>query len=511
MTFKTIHTSYGLTRLAEAESTGTPINLPEMAVGDGNGNPADPDPTQTDLVRERFRAPVNRVYQDPADATRFTAELVIPASEGGFVLREVGVYDDQGGLFVVGNLPDTYKPSDGEGAFADTVVRVEFRVSNADVVTLQVDPNVAVATQTWISNNITAGSLIPGGTTGQQLVKKSNTDGDVEWSDPDVVNVTVDIIDERQTLADGQTVMDLATTTTYGLAVYIEGVRLLRGSGADEWQPDPTLETRFTLGRSYPSGTELYAVQNEPSGSAPAPLEKSKNLSDVPDQALGRNNLDVHSKAQSNASGQPGDIKYTARATAPTGWMKANGAAVSRSTYSELFAVLGTQYGDGDGFDTFNLPDLRGEFLRGWDDGRGVDGGRALGSNQNDENKRHGHGASSDTAGSHSHTGSANNNGAHNHSASSSWEGNHRHSQLGNGTGRGGVGQNNKDMVLYETGNTGYAGGHRHSISIGNAGNHGHSLSINSNGNHQHAITVNEAGGSESRPRNVAMLACIKY
>jgi len=309
-------------------------------------------------------------------------------------------------------------------------------------------------------------------------------------------------------------VVDLAVTTTYGLAVYIDGLRLLQGSGADEWQPDPTLETRLTLGQSYPAGTEIYCVQNEPSGSAPAPLEKSQNLADVPDKALARQNLDIYSRAQVRQMAPAGMVAHFARATAPTGWLKANGAAVSRSTYSDLFAAIGTSYGEGDGFTTFNLPDLRGEFLRGWDDGRGVDGGRALGSSQTDDNKSHDHSASSSRAGSHSHTGSANGNGAHNHSASSSWEGNHRHKSPFNADTSGGGSlfsvrgdYDNRTSARY----TDYAGGHRHSISIGNAGYHGHTLSINSNGAHDHAITVNAAGGSESRPRNVALLACIKF
>ncbi len=96
MDFKTIHTEYGLERLAAAEASGATINLPQMAVGDGNGAPVEPSSDQQSLVRERYRAAVNRVYQDPADNTRFTAELVIPASEGGFTLREVAVFDDQG-------------------------------------------------------------------------------------------------------------------------------------------------------------------------------------------------------------------------------------------------------------------------------------------------------------------------------------------------------------------------------------------------------------------------------
>jgi microcystin-dependent protein len=66
----------------------------------------------------------------------------------------------------------------------------------------------------------------------------------------------------------------------------------------------------------------------------------------------------------------------------PAGWLKANGQAVSRTTYAALFSAIGTTFGVGDGSTTFNLPDLRGEFMRGWDDGRGIDSGRAFGSAQ---------------------------------------------------------------------------------------------------------------------------------
>ncbi|HFC8531564.1 TPA: phage tail protein [Neisseria lactamica] len=79
-----------------------------------------------------------------------------------------------------------------------------------------------------------------------------------------------------------------------------------------------------------------------------------------------------------------GAVMYFARTTAPDGWLKANGAAVSRTAYAALFAAIGTTYGTGDGRTTFNLPDLRGEFIRGWDDGRGIDSGRTLGSAQGD-------------------------------------------------------------------------------------------------------------------------------
>ena len=78
----------------------------------------------------------------------------------------------------------------------------------------------------------------------------------------------------------------------------------------------------------------------------------------------------------------PGTVMHTAASTAPSGYLKANGAAISRTTYSALFAAIGTTYGVGDGSTTFKLPDLRGEFIRGFDDGRGVDSERTFGSAQ---------------------------------------------------------------------------------------------------------------------------------
>lgn len=86
-----------------------------------------------------------------------------------------------------------------------------------------------------------------------------------------------------------------------------------------------------------------------------------------------------------------GTIAYLGMSSAPTGWLKANGAAVSRTTYASLFSAIGTTYGTGDGSTTFNVPDLRGEFLRGFDDGRGVDSGRGIGTTQSHQMQSHNH------------------------------------------------------------------------------------------------------------------------
>ncbi|TKD40703.1 phage tail protein [Azotobacter chroococcum] len=493
MTLRTIHTAYGLSRLVAAEITNEPVRLTHMAVGDGNGNPTDPDEAQTQLVRERYRAAVNRVYPSPSDLRRFTAEMVIPVGVGGFTLREVGVFDETGALFLVGNLPETYKPTQAlDEAFADTIVRVEFVVGNAEVITLQVDPNIAVASQTWVINNITAATLIPGGTVGQLLGKSSNADGDYQWQNPDAISVTVDTVAEKQLLAAGQTVVDLALTTTYGLAVYIDGLRLDLGSGAGEWQPDGSLETRLHLGQSYPAGTRITLVQNEPAGSAGAPLERSQNLADVLDKAASRDNLEVYSKAEVNQRvRQPGDIYHTAAATPGPFGLKANGAAVSRTVYAALFARIGTRFGSGDGFTTFTLPDLRGEFVRGWDDGRGVDGGRELGSAQGGATQSHTHSGSVTTAGKHTHTGKTTNNGRHSHSVTFKRD-------------RSPVDPGN--AVL---GDEDYYGEKTHTTTEN--GDHFHGLSIAEAGEHSHGLTIGTTGGSETRPRNVALLACIAF
>jgi phage-related tail fiber protein len=99
-------------------------------------------------------------------------------------------------------------------------------------------------------------------------------------------------------------------------------------------------------------------------------------------------------KQESLDFGLTGAVAFFGLNTAPAGWLKANGALVSRTTYASLFAVIGTTYGVGNGSTTFALPDMRGEFPRGWDDGRTVDSGRAFGSAQTDAMQGHHHSSS---------------------------------------------------------------------------------------------------------------------
>lgn len=143
-----------------------------------------------------------------------------------------------------------------------------------------------------------------------------------------------------------------------------------------------------------------------------------------------------------NNAAPPGAIMHFARNTAPTGWLECNGADVSRTTYAALFSAIGIAFGSGNGTTTFGLPDMRGEFIRGWDNGRGVDSGRSFGSTQSDAYKAHTH---------------------------------------------------NVNITIGTTDTSRVSG-----VTDGGTGSSGYST------------TAQSSGGSETRPRNIALLVCIK-
>lgn len=165
-----------------------------------------------------------------------------------------------------------------------------------------------------------------------------------------------------------------------------------------------------------------------------------------------------------------GEVTHFAMSTPPPGYLKRNGAAVSRTIYSALFAKIGTLYGAGDGRTTFNVPDSRAVFDRGLDDSRGVDAGRELGSDQESGNLFHTHGATTTTGGARTHT-----------------------TTVPRELVSGDVGAN-INAVLGDTAQDGT-----------------NVLTSSSHAGHTHAVTVNSSGGTESRPFNTAFLACIKY
>lgn len=141
-------------------------------------------------------------------------------------------------------------------------------------------------------------------------------------------------------------------------------------------------------GNAGAQGVGVASVTDNGNGTATVLLTNgNSSVITLPVEAQGATGLQGNQGQQgptgTDGGGLPaGAISYFAAATVPTGYLECNGQAVSRTTYSTLFAFIGTIYGVGDGSTTFNLPDLRGEFVRGYDDGRGVDAGRQIGSFQ---------------------------------------------------------------------------------------------------------------------------------
>lgn len=167
-----------------------------------------------------------------------------------------------------------------------------------------------------------------------------------------------------------------------------------------------------------------------------------------------------------------GQVAHFARSTPPAGWLKRNGAAVSRTTYAALFAVIGTQFGAGDGSTTFNLPDDRELIDRAWTDGlNAADSGRALFSTQAGQNETHEHTGTTSAAGAHSH-----------------------------------VMNMVRERVLADFTTTGGNAVYGDQQSDGTQ-----SLTSSTTGTHSHTLTINASGGNETRMANRAYLACIKY
>ncbi len=363
-TYYTLLTKIGKASIANAVALNQKVNLTYMAVGDGNGNPTTPNENQTALVREKYRATINQLTVDADNPNYLVAEMIVPTNVGGWSIYEVGVFDDQNQLIAVANFPATYKPELAEGSGRDLIVRIIIQVSNTSVVTLKIDPAITLASQAWVAANFVKKSTVAGGTTGQVLVKKSNANEDFQWVDPTAaVDVNVFSREETQTVATGQTIINLAQLTTDGAAIYIEGIRL-----RDD-QFTVNSPTRLTLAASYPAGTKVTIVQNEETSRNAFTL-KANNLSDLTDKSAALVNLGL-GLGSAIPVGVP--VPYPLE-TPPTGWMKCNGSSFSLTGYPALAAV----------FPSGVLPDLRGEFIRGWDDGRGVDAGRQLLSSQGD-------------------------------------------------------------------------------------------------------------------------------
>lgn len=253
-------TNLGAAKLANATALGTQLSLTQMALGDGGGGLPTPDPAQTKLIGEKRRASLNSLSVDPANTNQIIAEQIIPEDQGGFWIREIGLFDQDNTLIAIANCPETYKPQLQEGSGRTQTVRMILVVNSTEAVTLKIDPSVVLATRKYVDDKV--------------IEVKAYAD---------------DVMAKHVAAANPHAQYDLPV-----------GIPL----------PWPT-------------------------------------------------------------------------ATPPAGWLKCNGAVFDKTKYPQLALA----------YPAGKLPDLRGEFIRGWDDGRGIDAGRGVLTGQTDTFKSHTHNA----------------------------------------------------------------------------------------------------------------------
>ncbi|MGT6628773.1 phage tail-collar fiber domain-containing protein [Escherichia coli] len=348
-----ILTNQGAARLANATMLGSKLNLTQMAVGDANGVLPTPDPAQTKLINQKRIAPLNLLSVDPNNQSQIIAEQIIPENEGGFWIREIGLYDDEGVLIAVANCPETYKPQLQEGSGRTQTIRMILVVTNTEAITLKIDPSVVLATRKYVDDEVLE----------LRLYVDDQMRNHIAAQDPHTQyaqkhNPTFTGEPKAPTPAAGNNTTRIATTAFVQAAI----TALINGAPA-------TLDTLKEIAAAINNDPKFSTtINNALSGKQPLD-ETLTHLSGKDVAGL----LAYLGLGEGSALPVGVPVPWPS-ATPPTGWLKCNGAPFSAEEYPELAKV----------YPTNKLPDLRGEFIRGWDDERGVDSGRTLLSAQGD-------------------------------------------------------------------------------------------------------------------------------
>ncbi|EFO3671732.1 phage tail protein [Escherichia coli] len=425
--FYTLLTDIGAAKLASAAALGVPLKITHMAVGDGGGALPTPDAKQTALVNEKRRAALNMLYIDPQNSSQIIAEQVIPENEGGWWIREVGLFDESGGLIAVGNCPESYKPQLAEGSGRTQTVRMVLITSSTDNITLKIDPAVVLATRKYVDDKVLELKVFVDDKMAKHLAAPDPHSQYAPKESPTLTGTP-----KAPTPAEGNNTTQIATTAFVQAAL----MALINGAPATldtlkeiaaAINNDPKFSTTINNALALKAPLSSPALTGTPTaptaaqsvnntqiattafvksaiaamvGSAPAALDTLNELA----AALGNDPNFATTMLNALAGKQPLDNTLTnlsgkdvagllaylglgegsalpvgvpvpwPSATSPTGWLKCNGSSFNLASYPKLAAV----------FPSGVLPDLRGEFIRGWDDGRGVDAGRAILTSQTD-------------------------------------------------------------------------------------------------------------------------------
>ncbi|MBB7084175.1 phage tail protein, partial [Escherichia coli] len=197
--YKTIITTEGRRKLAEAlKPGGKKVTLAKMQVGDGNGQEVEPSEKQQQLVKKVWEGDISSITQDAENESFVTAELVIPADQGGFWVREIGLFDDEGAMIAVGNVAEGYKPRLEEGSGREQVFRMVILLSNISALNIKLDQSVVMVTKATLDQTVEElksligdGATISDASTSQkgvvQLSSDTNSDSETAAATPKAV------------------------------------------------------------------------------------------------------------------------------------------------------------------------------------------------------------------------------------------------------------------------------------------------------------------------------------
>ncbi|EAN2388108.1 TPA: phage tail protein [Salmonella enterica] len=266
--FKTIITDYGKQRLIAAMSPGgTKLTLTQMAVGDGGGNPTNPDTTSTALVNEVWRAAVNSVSVDKTHSNIIIVELLIPAEVGGFWVREAGIYDEFNKLVAICSLPASEKPLLEQGSGRAQTVRMTLIVSDTSIVNITIDSTTIMATNEYVDNSL-------------EEHEKSRNHPDATLTDKGFTKLYSGVTSINETMA--------ATPKAVKIAMDNASARLAKERNLADLTNIPLARQSLQLGNSATLnvGTTANTVAAGDDSRITGAMQKDQNGADTPNKSL---------------------------------------------------------------------------------------------------------------------------------------------------------------------------------------------------------------------------------
>ncbi|WP_246226496.1 phage tail protein [Pseudomonas atagonensis] len=409
--YYTLLTNAGIAYETACKAAGTPIKLTQISVGDGGGSVYNPAATATALKREVWRGPLNALFQDEKNPSWLLAEVTIPPDVGGWYVREAGLWTDTGILYAIVKYPESFKPvlaTSGSGK--EFYIRSIFETSNASLVTLLIDDTVVKATRAWVMSYL-AEEL--GKLDGKQSVRVAAT-GNVVLNGAQQIDGVAVIAGDRVLLANQTLAKDnglwivangdwVRATDANSSAKVKPGLTVMveegTANGDSLWHL--TTNAPITLGTTALTFKMLAGRTGIAAGTYKSLTVDEYGRATAganPETLAGFGIKDSYTKAEvealiAKASALPvGSIVAFPVDAPPPGFLELDNSVKSSATYPDLSAYLGGKFNKGDeGVGNFRLPEARGEFLRGWDHGRGVDFSRGIGDWQPDEVKEHLH------------------------------------------------------------------------------------------------------------------------